>query len=414
MLKKFMTEKHFVGIDIGAQGIKAGMIRLDESNQPQLLGVFEVKTTGFRKGSVSDINELTECVHATITGLSQKTGIKVKEVILGIDGNLIEKRFSSAIIPLTDRGNKVVTTQDIKKVHYQARLLGMNMEEVVIHDFPQYYKVDDVNMALNPAGLYARKLEVRSLLLVAKNTLIKNLTKAINQAGFDVMELSLSSIASADVALNAQQKRDGVVLVDIGSGVTDIVIFKDGLLRYLENIPLGGENVTRAIAEKLDLAFDLAEDIKQSYAVATGVESNNEEEILVKRDDGYVPIKKEIIMQAVEPVVDDCVRLILDSIKRSGFYDQINVGMLMVGGGALLPGLIERIEKSSNLPAKMGRVSLTLDKIHHAAKFASAIGLAQIGVTKSNSFAANSNNGHPANWRAFVANRVKELYQEYF
>src|SRR5205085_9966372 len=100
------------------------------------------------------------------------------------------------------------TSQDIKKVHYQARLLGVNMEEVVIHDFPQYYKVDDANMALNPVGLYARKLEVQSLLLVAKNTLIKNITKAINQAGFDVMELVLSSIASADVALSADQKRD--------------------------------------------------------------------------------------------------------------------------------------------------------------------------------------------------------------
>ena len=61
MLKKFMTEKHFVGIDIGSQGLKAGMIRLDEDNQPQLLGVYEVKTSDFRKGSVSDIDELTLC-----------------------------------------------------------------------------------------------------------------------------------------------------------------------------------------------------------------------------------------------------------------------------------------------------------------------------------------------------------------
>jgi cell division protein FtsA len=412
MLKKFIAEKHFVGLDIGSQGIKAALIRLNEANQPQLLGVYEVKTSGFRRGSVSDIGELTESVNATINGLSQNTGIKIKEIILGIDGNLIEKRLSNAIIPLTDRGNKVVTSQDIKKVHYQARLLGVNMEEVVIHDFPQYYKVDDVNMALNPAGLYARKLEVQSLLLVSKNTLIKNLTKAINQAGFDVMELSLSSIASTEVALNPEQKKEGVVLVDIGSGLTDIAIFKDGLLRYLENITIGGENVTRAIAEKLDLAFDLAEDIKQSYAT-TGAEANHEEEILVKRDDGYVPIKKEIICQAIEPVVDEIVRSILDSIKRSGLYEQINVGMIMVGGGALLPGLIERIEATSNLPAKMGRVALTQDKIHHASKFASAIGLAQIGINKSKTFTSGSN-GHPTNWRTFVASRVKELYQEYF
>src|SRR3989338_5634442 len=292
MLKKFIADKNFVGLDIGSQGVKAALMRIDEAGQSQLTGVYEAKTSGYRKCSVSDIGELTECIHATLNGLSQSTGVKIKEVILGIDGNLIEKRLSNAIIPLTDRGNKVVTSQDIKKVHYQARLLGVNMEEVVIHDFPQYYKVDDANMALNPAGLYARKLEVQSLLLVSKNTVIKNLTKAVNQAGFDVMELALSSIVSAEVVLNADQKREGVVLVDIGSGLTDIVIFKDGLLRYLENIPIGGENVTRAIAEKLDLAFDLAEDIKQSYAVATGVESNTEEEILVKREDGYVPIKK--------------------------------------------------------------------------------------------------------------------------
>ena len=109
---------------------------------------------------------------------------------------MVETRYSAAVIPLMDRGSKIITHRDVKKVATQARLLGVKMDEIVLHDFPQYYKVDDTNNALNPVGLYGRKLEIKTLLIIVKNNFIKNITKAVNQAGYDVADLFFSSLSS--------------------------------------------------------------------------------------------------------------------------------------------------------------------------------------------------------------------------
>jgi cell division protein FtsA len=333
-------------------------------------------------------------------------------VELGVGGALVEKRFSTAIIPLLDRGSKIISRQDLKRIQGQAQLLGASMDEMVLHNFPQYYKVDDVNTSLNPLGLYGRKLEVHSLLLVGQNTLLKNLTKAIHQAGYDVADIFFTSFAAGQAVLNEYQKRQGCILIDVGSALTSIVVFKDGQVRYLEHIPLGGDHITQTIANELHIAFDLAEDIKKSYAVAIGSEARLEEEILIRREEGYLPVKKEVIARAMETVVIQLVDHIQQSIKSSGCYDQINLGIMMSGGGALLPGLEERVEQMTKLPVKLGKVDLAINRLQNAVRYSSAVGLAQLGWEKTSGLGVQTDSRSP--WTVRIVNKVKDLYQEYF
>jgi len=412
MLRKFIGERYFCGLDIGAQSIKASLLKSGEDVKPVVLGVFETQTHGFKDASVSDLADLSECIHKTIVGLVRKTGVKLKEIQLGMGGELIEPRFSAAVMPLVDRGTKIITNRDVEKIETQAKLLGVKMDEVVLHHFSQYFKIDDTNTALNPVGLYGRKLEVKTLLVIVNNMLLKNLIKAVNQAGYDVSNVFFSSLCSAEAVLSEYQKRQGSVLIDIGSTQLNLLIFKEGQLKYLSSISLGGDHVTRNISQELQLAFDLAENIKQSYAFAISSESRSDEEILIKREEGYFPVKKERISHAVEPVVEKLVDFITSAINASGFYDQINMGIIMVGGGSLLPGLPERIEQNINLSVKLGHVLIASKRLHNAAKYASSVGLAQLGLNKAYGFMAHPN-GH-ANFVSFIANKIKELYQEYF
>lgn len=107
MFRKIIGDRYGCGLDVGAQSIKVGLVKGQEQANPNLLGVFEVPANGFKGSSVSDLGEMTESIHSAVEGLSKKTGIKIKEVHLGISGALIEKRFCSAIIPLVDRGQKL-------------------------------------------------------------------------------------------------------------------------------------------------------------------------------------------------------------------------------------------------------------------------------------------------------------------
>jgi len=414
MFRKIISQKYFCGFDLGTQTVKAALIKDHDQQSPELLGVYEAKTAGFKNGSLTDMSELAECIHLTIAGLLGKTGVKLKDIQLGVGGELISKHYSNAVIPLLERGSKVISYADVRKVKDQSKLLGATMEEHVLHNFAQYYKVDDVNTALNPLGLYGRKMEVQTLMILVKNVLMQNLVKAVNQAGFDVSNVFYTSYSSAEASLSEYHRRQGCALVDIGSLMTDILIFKDGFLKYVVNIPLGGEHLTQSIANRLGIHFDLAEEIKKSYAFALSSESRSDEEILIKNEDGYTPIKKEIIAQALEPAVARFVEMVLQAVNSSQFPGEIKAGIVMSGGGSLLPGLEERIEQAAQMPVKIGKLNITAKRLPQAAKYFGAVGLAQSGLRRSRGIVSPEEQEGQMSMKQKFSDKMMELYQEYF
>ncbi len=412
MWRNFVTRKYFCGFDLGTLSVKAALIKDLDNQPPELLGVYEMKTAGFKDGALTDLSELAECVHLTIAGLLGKTAVKLKDIQLDVGGEMIQKQYSGALIPLLERGSKVISLNDLHKVKEQAKILGASMEEDVLHNFPQYYKVDDVKTTLNPVGLYGRKIEINTLLLLVKHIQFQNLVKAVNQAGFDVANVFYTSYSSAQACLSEYHRRQGCVLLDIGALMTDILIFHDGFLKYVVNIPLGGEHLTQSIANRLDIPFDLAEDIKKSYAFALSSQGRSDEEILIKSTDGYTPIKKEIIAQSLEPAVARFVDLVGQAIKNSNLENDIKAGVVLIGGGSLLPGLEERIEQAVKMSVKVGKINITTKRLPYAAKYCAAVGLALSGLTHTRGMLAAQEGNSGLKQR--ISNKVVELYQEYF
>ncbi|MBL8013188.1 MAG: cell division protein FtsA [Candidatus Omnitrophica bacterium] len=408
MIGKLKGEKLSCGLDLGVQTMKASLVRTKDSENLELLGVHEVKTAGLRGPAVSDLNELSDCIQKAVSGLISKTGYKVKLVNVGLGGDLIGVRESGSVIPLVDHGNKVISALDVKKVRHQARMLGIRLEEDILHDFPRFYKVDDVNTAINPVGLYGRKLCGQFLLVITNMTKLRNIAKAVNQAGYELGRTYFSSYAASQVATTAKTRSQGVAFIDIGSTSTSVLIYQDGILQQIEIISWGGVNVTQSIAGQLSLVLDLAEDIKKSHAVAVGV-LGGEEEILVKRETGYMPIKRLGISQAIGPEIERFVAQVKKIITESPYYHHLNSGVVMVGGGSLLPGLIERIEEATNLKVTTG---VPTQGLNNSVVYAGVIGLAQINTVESLSAAANRQQS--TKWTARVSNAFKELYQEYF
>ncbi len=410
MLKRMVRTQYFCGLDLGAHMVKASLIRAQDDENLELLGVVEARTTGLKEASISDITELSECIARVISGVSQKTGVKVNAVELGLSADNLTTRRSSAIIPLIDSGTKVIAKSDLNRVDHQARLLGVGLDEEIIHAFPQFYKVDDVNVSLNPIGLYGRKIESDLLLLVCNSVRLRNLTKAVHQAGFEVNRVGFSSYAAAQVALDKDIKQQGCALVDMGANMTSVMFFKKGILGDLQFIPWGGHYVTQSIAERLSLTIDLAEDIKKSHAVASkpnGPQATGE--ILVKRENGYMPIRREAVCEAVNWEIENLLTHLETVIKGSHLYHELNKGIVIVGGGSLLPGLAERIEERTNLIVTMGAATKGLN---NAATYAAAIGLAQMQYLKKKDEVFDIRQAN--NLKDKLVNIFKDVCQEYF
>ncbi len=410
MLKKIVQMKYFCGLDIGTQTLKAAMIRVQDEQNLDLLGVVEQPVMGLKEASISDITELADGIRRVVEELIRKTGIKAHALEIGIGADLLASRRSGAIIPLVDSGTKVISKFDVRKVDGQAKLLGVGLDEELIHAFPQFYKVDDVNTALNPVGLMARKLEANLLLLTANALRVRNFTKAVHQAGFEVSRVSCSAYAACEVVMDKALKEQGAALIDIGYSTTTVLFFKNGIVGDVQLIPWGGQYVSQSIAERLSLTIDMAEEIKKSHAMASQPKVPDiGGEMLVKRDKGYMPISRQSVCDVVNWEIENLLTHLETVVKGSSFYHQLNAGIVMVGGGALLPGLMERIEERTNLTVRMGGATRGLNQ---AGIYAAAIGLAQMHYLTNAREAIDFKT--PKNLKDKIVSGFQELCQEYF
>ncbi|MDE2027437.1 MAG: rod shape-determining protein, partial [Candidatus Omnitrophica bacterium] len=286
----------------------------------------------------------------------------------------------------------------------------VNLDEDIIHDFPQWYRIDDVNTSVNPTGLVGRKIESSLLLLTAQALRLRNLTKAVHQAGFEINSVAFSGFAAGDVAVDKEDKMQGCALVDIGANITSVIFFKNGIVGDVQFIPWGGNYITQTIAERLSLTVDLAEEIKKTQGQASQSEPKEVSgEILVKREKGYMPIRREAVCEAVNWEIENFLTHLEAVVKGSNLYHQLNKGIVMVGGGSLLTGAIERIEERVNRPVRMGA---STPGLNNASVYAAAIGLGRMHYLKKKQESLSIKT--PGAIKDKIVNSVRELCQEYF
>ena len=254
---------YICAIDIGSSKISGCVARI---NKKVIDNVFfeTLPSKGIKRGIIVDSIDVVGCIGKAIKNLKAKSGINIKFIYTNISGQDIVTRRSRAIIPLAERGNKVITVSDIQRVNEQARVLGSSLEEEIIHRIPSSYTIDSKSNIANPLGLYSHKLEVDLYLVCGKLSSIQNLSRAVNQAGYEIRELFFSGLATSKAALNKDYSQGLNIFCDIGSDTTELLIFKDGMLKDIEILPIGADDLTVNLQESLKIPFDLAEDIKRS------------------------------------------------------------------------------------------------------------------------------------------------------
>lgn len=406
-------ERIICGLDIGSHTIKASVLKVKDNQDVELMGIYEHSTYGFKDFFILDLSEFIECIHVTLHELSKKLGIKIKEVNLGIGGDLVLGRETSTVIPLVDRGSKVIGARDIRCINKQARLLAVKMDEEILHDLSLNYLIDDSNVAINPLGLYGRKLGVSSLMIIAGINSIRSIEKAVSQAGVEIDRISFGSYAASEIVLSEKDIKEGCILIDIGAKITSVLFFKDRVLQHFKSIKKGSEDITRGIAVRLQVPFDLAEEIKKNYASASIAENEKQEEILIKRDSQYVPLNRGDLYDAIEPEMEHLINSIKDLVWELDEAGDFRQGLVFIGGGSLLPGLIEKIGLIVDSPARLGRVQLNLPKqLSSPAIFSSVVGCAYSALNMPVLYGSQAN--EKTGWLKTSVNKFKELYHEYF
>jgi cell division protein FtsA len=417
-----MRKNYICALDIGSSKISGALAEIRKAKIVDLY-LESLPSKGVKKGSIVDSIELVEVIGKLLKNLKGISGINIKSVQANISGTDITTKHSHAIIPLTERGNKLITTTDIDKVNEQAKILGSDIDDEIIHKIPSSYAVDSKSGILNPLELYGHKLEVDLYLICARLSCVQTIIHVINQAGFEGKELCFSGLATSEAVFDAELKKGTNVICDIGADITELLLFREGELRNIRILDMGGQDLTRAISESLNIPMDLAEEIKVAYAniAETGLISEDKE-VLIKKDSTYKPIKQRQISEIVTKKAKSMSEVIKENVEKNTNLLDIN-NFILTGRTILQEGFLEMLEETLGIKSRFGRIlhpalaAFTKNKTDLSGRkymtYITALGLLTRQLAslqpKPESFTQPSDN--PI-LRFF--HQAKEIYQEYF
>ncbi|MDD4908093.1 MAG: cell division protein FtsA [Candidatus Omnitrophica bacterium] len=420
-----MRPNYICALDLGSSKIAAALAGYTRKGVITDIFLESVPCRGVKMGKVVDSADFSDCVSRILRSLNARSGRPVKSVIVNIYGQDIITKHSRAIIPLTERGSKIITRYDIRKVIHEAQILGANIEEDIVHKIPISYTVDNQDGIADPLGLYGHKLEVDLYLICVKLPLIQGLNRAIEQAGCQMQGLFLSGLATSKIVFDEDDFYKGVhILCDIGSDITDILVFKDGTLYSIDTLSMGGDDLTQGFVQALKIPFALAKDLKESYGIVGPSENVPDKEVMIKEENFYRTISQKAICDILTSKAETLCNSIKSRLGRI-LAEESSVDDITVAGRTILvEGFLEMMEAKLGFPVKMASfanpelpAAVKKEASSSTARFltyATSIGLIQQGVESTRSRGRLFSPDPTHNPVISLVNRAKELYQEYF
>jgi len=348
-----MKKSKIAAIDVGTTKVCTIMADTIGSGLPRILGVGIVPSRGLQKGLVVDFNEAKQSIRESVRKAEQIAGYRLESAYVGVTGRHISSVNNRGVIAIT-RNDRMVHTNDLKRVLEVARSVNVPSERELLHIIPRTYAVDGQEGVKNPVGMHGFRLDVETHIITAAVTSVKNLTKCIRGIGIDIDDLIMEPLASAEAILTEEEKEKGVMLADIGGGTTDIAVFKDNSIYHTSVLPVAGYQITRDISVGLGLSFDLAEEMKKKYGNVMPIheEGRNEADITLTEDGHAVSYRD--LSEIVRIRVEELLRLIVMELPRDDYAKLIPSGLVLTGGTANLPGIAELGHEATRLPVRIG------------------------------------------------------------
>jgi cell division protein FtsA len=369
-----------VGLDIGTTKICAVVGELVEG-KVEIVGMGSHPSEGLRKGVVVNIETTVASIKKAVEEAELMAGCEINSVITGIAGGHIKGFNSQGVIALK---SKEVGRRDVERVVDAATAVAIPTDREVIHVLPQEFILDGQDGITDPVGMSGVRLEAKVHIVTGAVASAHNLIKCCNQAGLDVGDIVLQSLASGEAVLTPEERSLGAALVDFGGGTTDLAVFAGDAIKHTAVLALGGINLTTDLAVGLRTPMGEAERLKKRHGAALASLAGRDEVVEVASMGGRGPrrVKRQILGEILEPRVEELLGLIRRDLEESGFAEQAASGVILTGGSSMLEGLEDMAEQVFDCPARLGwpRGAGGLADVVNNPMYATAVGLILYGA----------------------------------
>jgi cell division protein FtsA len=371
-------EEVYIGLDIGSTKVCC-VVGLHEEGAatPSIIGLGTAPTNGMRKGVVVDVEETVSSITAAVDEAERISGVNIDRATISIDGAHVSSLNSKGVIAV-GRADQEITPDDLRRAEEAATAVHLPPNREILQLFPRSYTVDGQTNIKDPVGMNGVRLEVDTHIITGATPAIKNLNRAIYQAGIDIEGQILVPLAAARAVLTKQQKELGVAVIDIGGGTTGVAVFEEGDVLYSSVLPVGSGHITNDLAIGLRTNIDTAEKIKIKYIKAHTGKINSTEKVRIEELEGEdMVIQRRELTKIAGARLEEIFQMVREELRKVGKDVMLPSGVVLTGGGAKLPGIEEFAKDALRLPVTIGRptdLSGIADRVNNPA-FAAPVGL---------------------------------------
>jgi cell division protein FtsA len=367
-----------VGLEIGTSKIcvVVGETRLDGTTK--ILGVGQAPSRGVRKGEVVDFETAMKCVLEALTDAETKSDVMIKGVYVGVTGAHIQSFNNRGCVILPDDHDEI-DEQDIEDVKINAREVSIPAQNAFLHSIIQHYHVDGQDGVLNPIGMLGHKLEADYHIIHGVRNRIQNTIRCVKELPLEVEDVVFNPLASAQVVLGQQQKNMGALVIDMGGGTTDYILYVDGAVKQSGTLGIGGDHITNDISMGLRIPMARAEKLKIDEGSVILGNCLPGETVVLKDDSGFAgkEVERETLNTIIHLRVRETLELLRRTLEEESFINFIAEGIFITGGCSLIRGIDNLAEEILEIPARVAHAQTMsgLTSAFQNPQFSTAIGL---------------------------------------
>lgn len=324
-------------LDLGTSKISSILVK-DEDLSPEVIAFSSVETSGIKTGSIINISQISEDISKCINELEDKSGEKIKDIIVSFSGEQISSINSTGSVIIRQ---KEVTARDVQSALNMSSTLKVPNDKTLLFVSPNEYIIDGQPGIAQPIGMNGVRLEAKSHLIYCSQNTKENISKCIEELNdLRIKKFYYNQLGAAESVLTKDQRELGVCLLDIGAGTTDLTIYKGGSIRFSKVFPYAGDFITETIATSLKITSTQAEEVKKKYGCAI-LDSDFQDSLRIIGNNGNrdKEISRKALSEVIEKSLTRIIRHCAICVEDNGMLSSMPTGYVLTGGTANLEGI---------------------------------------------------------------------------
>jgi cell division protein FtsA len=354
-MKKKLLRDVVTAIDIGTTKMVVIIAQTNGDGGLEIIGIGQHPSYGLKKGVIVNIATTVDSIKKALKQAEDMAGVTVESACVGISGGHIQSLNSTGVVAVKGRD---ITQSDIDRVIEAAKAVPIPNDQYILHVLPQFFRVDGQEYVFDSLGMYGVRLEAQVHIVTGAIGSAQNIIKSCENSGIRVSDIILEQLASASAVLTPAEQEMGVGILDIGGGTSDFAIYKDGRIRHSKVIPIAGNHFTNDLAVGFGIPFNRAEEIKKQngsvWKHKTFELKNSYIEVPLGYEGGVKTVELSSVVEIMLFRAEEVFDLFVDEINQYRLRTLMPSGLVLTGGGSLIPGIKELAEERLGMQVRVG------------------------------------------------------------